>query len=178
MTSRRASKYSMTESKRERWTKEGRGQGEGEDYVPYFRRGDVPSRGLTWGLEGVKINRYHVFLSENERRTFEIVEHSDVWEDLKEQYPLSLEKTTQYAKDLGIKHPTDSRTGVLRVVTIDLLILAKGGKKVAWSVKPLSEIVKYRTAEKLELERFASICEGFEWSLIVDMDIPSTSGPN
>lgn len=58
-----------------------------------------------------------------ERNYFYLTEYSDVVIDLREQFPvLPFEETRLIADELGIKHPTDPKTGEPIVMTTDFLL--------------------------------------------------------
>lgn len=99
-------------TKIEKWIKEGRGSGVGSEYKPWLKIQDVASKGRSTRLKGIKTNRQHEFLSDLERNYFYLTEYSDVVVDIREQFPLlPLEETIVIADELGIKHPTDPKTG-------------------------------------------------------------------
>lgn len=104
----------------EKWIKEGRGSGVGIDYKPWLKIQDVSSLGRSTRLKGIKTNRQHEFLSDLERNYFYLTEYSDEVIDIREQFPLlPLEETIVIADELGIKHPTDLKTGKPIVMTTD-----------------------------------------------------------
>nr|WP_254052811.1 TnsA endonuclease N-terminal domain-containing protein [Bacillus sp. V59.32b] len=107
-------------SRTEKWIKEGRGSGFGAEYKPWLKIQDVSSKGRSTRLKGIKTNRQHEFLSDLERNYFYITEYSDLVIDIREQFPLlPLEETIVIADELGIKHPTNPRSGELIVMTTD-----------------------------------------------------------
>lgn len=58
-----------------------------------------------------------------ERNYFYLTEYSDVVINLREQFPvLPFEETRLIADELGIKHPTDPKTGEPIVMTTDFLL--------------------------------------------------------
>lgn len=58
-----------------------------------------------------------------ERNYFYLTEYSDVVIDFREQFPvLPLEETRLIADELGIKHPTDPKTGEPILMTTDFLL--------------------------------------------------------
>jgi hypothetical protein len=52
-------RYGFDEEKIERFEKEGRGRGRGADYLPWLTIRDVPSRGRSHRLQGIKTGRVH-----------------------------------------------------------------------------------------------------------------------
>jgi len=61
--------YRNSEAKNARWIKEGRGQGNGKDYKPWFTVRDVPSEGRSHRLFGHITHRTHHLLSDLELAT-------------------------------------------------------------------------------------------------------------
>ena len=125
----------------EKKMKEGYGQGIGIDYKPWITIQDVPSLGRVTRLKGYKIPRQFEFLSDLERNYFYLLEYSDLVEDIKEQYPLlPIEETIIIANELGIKHPTDLKSGEPIVMTTDFLVTTKNNKEV----KKFARTLKYK----------------------------------
>lgn len=88
---------------------DGRGSGIGADYKQWLKIQDISSKGRSTYLKGIKTNRQHEFL-DFERNYFYLTEYSDVFIDIREQFPLLLlEETIVIADELGIKHPTDPK---------------------------------------------------------------------
>ncbi|MCP1187729.1 TnsA endonuclease N-terminal domain-containing protein [Priestia flexa] len=148
-----------TESKIERWIKEGRGQGEGTNYQPWLEIQDVASEGYATRNKGWKTQRKHYFLSELELQYFYTLEWSPYVVDVREQYPLLqfsspyLERTIEIAERLGINHPKENgSTGPLKVITTDfyLIVRTKSGlKTVVRSIKPTNNLT-IRELEKYQ----------------------------
>ena len=63
-------RWEWTGAKFERYIKEGRGQGNGENYKPWITVSDFPSMGRSARSPGWKTNRVHHFLSDHERRRY------------------------------------------------------------------------------------------------------------
>jgi hypothetical protein len=84
--------------------KEGRGSGTGAEYQPFVTVHDFPSRGRVHRIFGIKTRRVHQLLSGLERNVFLGFEWPGSVTDVREQYPLRLEKTLKIAKDLGVPH--------------------------------------------------------------------------
>lgn len=130
-------KREVTDTKIDRFIKEGRGQGTGSDYLPWLRVQDVPSTGRSTRV-GWTTGRQHTFLSDLERDYFYALDFADEVTDIGEQYPLlPLDETKLIAEKLGVEHPKDPKTGVNIVMTTDFVITYKD-KEFARTVK-LSE---------------------------------------
>ena len=133
------------------------GVGEGIEYKPWIRVQDVPSKGLSAKIQGIKHSRPHHLLSEQETTFFYLAEFSSSVIDLREQFPLlPLSLSLKIAHTLGIKHPAVPTTKTPIVMTTDFVLTRTDGASKwyeAISVKPASELSDKRTAEKLEIER-------------------------
>lgn len=171
-----------TEAKFERYVKEGRGQGSGENYRPWITVQDFPSKGRSSRSPGWKTNRVHHFFSDHERRLFYLYEWSDAVTDIKEQFPLlDLDLTMKIADVMGMKYPIDPQSGTPYVFTTDFMLsVNQNGKKVeiARTVKPSAELSKKRVAEKLELERRYYATKGIDWGIVTEQEIPKILAGN
>lgn len=65
-------RYAIDENKIARFLKEGRERGGGrrESYMPWLTARDVPSRGRSHRIKGIKSGRIHHLLSDIERNAF------------------------------------------------------------------------------------------------------------
>jgi hypothetical protein len=169
-------------SKIEKWIKEGRGSGIGSEYKPWLKIQDVSSLGRSTRLKGIKTNRQHEFLSDLERNYFYITEFSDFIIDIREQFPLlPLEETLVIADELGIKHPTDPKTGEPIVMTTDFLLTINNGQsvfEVAHTIKMKDELLKERILEKFEIEREYWHRKEIDWGIVTEEEIPKTMARN
>ncbi|MGP4074020.1 TnsA endonuclease N-terminal domain-containing protein [Piscibacillus sp. B03] len=163
-------------SKVDKWIKEGRGTGVGLDYQPWIKIQDVSSLGRSTRLKGIKTGRQHEFLSDLERNYFYLTEFSDFVSDIREQYPLlPQEETIIIADELGIKHPTDPKTGDPIVMTTDFLLTVNKGQEVfevARTIKMKDELFKERVLEKFEIEREYWRRKNIDWAIVTDEYIP------
>lgn len=160
----------------ERWVKEGRGQGQGEGYKPWFTAKSVPSKGKTFRPKGIKTAREHLFLSEWEYFYFLLLDWSPIVVDISEQYPLldvagyDITETVSIAEELGVDHPIDPPGKDLKVMTTDFLVRYHN-YKLAVSFK-LSKSITAREVEKMEIERIYWEKRGVKWELVTEKDIP------
>ncbi|MBP3887979.1 MAG: hypothetical protein J6F30_10115, partial [Cellulosilyticum sp.] len=106
----------------EKKIKEGRCQGEGEDYKPYINNQDIASTGRTARHRGVKAARQVITLSDYETNCRRILEFSSKVVQIKEQYALNIEETQVIADALGIKHPRNPKTKELVPIDFDFFI--------------------------------------------------------
>ncbi|GAB6508339.1 transposase [Bacillus cereus] len=169
-------------SKIDKWLKEGRGTGVGADYKPWLNIQDVSSLGRSTRLKGIKTNRQHEFLSDLERNYFYLTEYSEITVDIREQFPLlPLEETIVIADELGIKHPTDSKTHEPVVMTTDFLLTVDKGDgivEVARTVKMKDELLKKRVMEKFDIERVYWERRKTDWGIVTELQIPKTFARN
>lgn len=82
----------------------------------------------------------HHLLSDIECRTFLIYDFHDGVRDIREQFPLDLERTRSIAKSAGTRHPVDSKSCVDLGQTANLVKdLERNGKvfTIARTIKPV-----------------------------------------
>lgn len=179
---RRRYHYAFDATKHKRFLKEGRGRGEGKDYLPWVHVQDVPSRGFSSRIKGWKTGRIHHLLSNYELYTFLVGEWSRFIVDIREQYPLlELEETLAIAKRCGIRHPTDPKTKYPIVMTTDFLFtLLLDGQRVlhACTFKHSKDLARKRTREKMEIEKRYWRERGVNWKIITEFDIPLVLAKN
>lgn len=169
-------------SKFEKWIKEGRGSGIGSEYKPWLKIQDVSSLGRSTRLKGIITNRQHEFLSDLERNYFYITEFSDYVIDIREQFPLlPLEETIVIANELGIKHPTDPKTGEPIVMTTVFLLTINNGQgviEVAHTIKMKDELLKENVLKKFEIEREYWLRKDIDWGIVTEGEIHKTMARN
>jgi len=133
------------------------GLGTGGSYKPWLRVQDVPSRGTSAKIQGVKTSRVHHLLSEGESCCFFQAEFLERVVDIREQFPLlPLSLCMSVAEQLGIRYPRIPATSTPVVMTTDLLLTCQNGNKIwyeAISVKQENSLHDKRVAEKLDVER-------------------------
>ncbi len=168
-------KREWTQAKLERFQKEGRGQGTGQNYVPWIKIQDFPSQGRSHRILGWKTGREHHLLSDLEKQTFYLFEWSDIVTDIREQYPLqNLELAFSIADEMNFKYPEDSKHKTPYLLTTDfLLTVEKEGKQtqVARTVKLAKDLEKKSVVEKLELERRYYLPLNINWGIITEKGI-------
>lgn len=158
--------------------KDGRGQGMGKDYQPWLTIQNVPSRGVSHRIYSHKTQRVHHLLSNLELYVFLILDWSNSVQDIREQFPLNIDDTREICLEHGLRH--SSIQGSDQVMTSDFLIDVNDKKKpqFAIQVKPLKELIKERTIEKLEIERRYWELKGIPWSIVTEQNIPTTARKN
>lgn len=170
-------RINSTDTRIEKWIKEGRGQGEGANYKPWLNIQDVASKGYATRDLGWKTNRIHHFLSNLEMQYFYTLEWSQEVEDIREQYPLlPIEKTIAIAEEIGVEHPRENgKTGPYKVITSDFFIVKrtkKGLETCIRTIKPVNNLT-VREMEKFDIERRYFSDMGINnWAIVTDSDLP------
>lgn len=185
-TSRRISSRIMTDEKIKKRVKAGFGEGEFEHYKPWIRVRDVPSKGSSYIVAGVKIGRTHHLLSKGEYYSFLIYENAPHVIDIREQFPLHPRiETASIAASLGYSPPIQPGSSEGLVLTTDLLItkLDANGNAIleAKSVKYLSDLQKAKDAgksleifERLHIERQYWANRNVQTELVIVEDLSET----
>jgi hypothetical protein len=177
MSKRRRVTTAETIKQRER---EGRGQGEGKNYKPYLNIQDVPSTGFRPRIMGIKTGRMHQYMSKFEENYHNLLEAAPTVIDIREQWPMDLQRTQLIAIHMGIAHPKDSRSQHPIVMTTDFFITRNtesGNVYIARTVKP-SDAFDKRTCEKLEIERLYYQMLGIDWGIVTENEIPISIADN
>ncbi|WP_442808925.1 TnsA endonuclease N-terminal domain-containing protein [Trinickia soli] len=168
-------RYSIDEKKRNRYIKEGRGQGAGATYKPWLTVQDVPSDGRAHRPFGWTTKRVHHLLSDIEYRHFLLLDWADEVTDIREQFPLDFERTLAIAEEAGIPHPSEPGTTEMQVMTTDFLCVLGSGlarRLVAWAIKPAEKLNDPRVVEKLEIERRYWEAQGdVEWYISTERQL-------
>jgi hypothetical protein len=160
----------------ERHIANGFGAGAGASYVPWLRVQDVPSRGRSHKIQGVKVDRIHHLLSDLERSYYLVCEFSEDVVDIREQYPLLPQENVQaIAASIGVSFPKYPGTTLPYVMTTDFLLTVRESNG---SFKSVARTVKYqkdldgkgakRTLEKFEIERRFWKGQGVDWSIVTE----------
>lgn len=156
---------------RNRKNQKNRGEGHGANYVPYIKVNDFNSLGTTCNPVDWKTGRTMHFLSQGEMYMYYLLRWNDNVVDIREQYPLELDKTVAIAKELGVRHPKNNSTKM----TSDLLVDYDDGKQEVYSVKrKASDLENKRTREKLLIEELYWTRQGIKFQTVLtetlDMD--------
>jgi hypothetical protein len=167
--------------------REGRGQNEHDEYLPWLNGREVPGRGRPSRHKGWKTGRPHYLLSKLEKKYHNTLEWSKIVTDIREQFPLlPLEETVEIAKQCGFDHPgvpnkDDPKVLEPIVMTTDFLItLMIDGKRVerARTVKYADDLQNPRVLEKLEIERRYWEARGISWGIVTEHEIPFVLADN
>lgn len=171
-----------TEHEVEKLTAEGRGKGEGKDYLPWIRTEEISSLGTSRKVFGLKTHREHHLLSDVEFDLFLLLEWAADVVDIREQFPLDREITVELAKMLGIQHPTYPGTKIPAVLTADFLVTRTTGNSKtlqAFNAKTASELESTsRSLEKLEIQRTYFSSMGFQHHIVLDSELPKAACRN
>lgn len=169
-------KYVIDDDKIARYIKEGRGQGSGANYKPWLTIHDVPSEGRVHRPTGWKTKRVHHFLSDIEYRHFLLLDWADEVTDIREQFPLDLDRTKEISHAFGIPHPIVPGSGNFEVMTTDFLVVLGEGETrrlIAWAIKPAEKLSDARVIEKLEIERRYWVEQtDVQWYISTERELP------
>ena len=165
--------YPFTEEKFDRWTKQGRGTGAKEFWLPWLTEADLPPRfGHKTRYASAICPRVGIALSSIEvitRSYYEFVSNVD---DVREQFPLDREQTRRIARKLGIKHPCDPDSRVDIVMTTDLVVSLKEPDgsflELPRSCKSHTRVHDFNQAEHAEIERRYWADRGRNWRMVTD----------
>jgi len=170
-----------------RWLAQGYGQGVGKQYRPFFHVRDVPSRGRSSMVLGLKTGRVHHYLSDLEYACHILAEYASTVTDIQEQFALlTCDDTQTIAEGLGIRHPVYPGTNTPTIMTSDLVLTVRKEQNLVttvFCVKPSSEIDpkhphSRRVMEKLLIEKTYWSQQEVAWYLITERDIPATRVKN
>lgn len=143
----------------------------GKDYRPFLQVHRVPSKGICSRLLGSKTHRIHHTLSLIETKCLYLFEFAPYIKDIREQFPLPLNRTQQIADTMGVIHPrkrverttTYVRAGRTTIVvelgmqpvemTTDFVLTLTDDSLLAISVKYEKDCQRRRVREKLLIER-------------------------
>ncbi|ACB83844.1 heteromeric transposase endonuclease subunit TnsA [Natranaerobius thermophilus JW/NM-WN-LF] len=152
-----------------------------EKYKPFIAIRNVPSLGRSSRILGIKTNRQHEFLSDLERNYYHILEFSDHVIDIREQFPLQLERTLLIADELGVKHPIHPKTKDPVHITSDFNITIKEDKKakdLVRTIKRKDDLLDKRTIEKFEIEKRYWDVLNIDWGIVTEKEIDKTLALN
>ena len=163
-----------TEKQQDNWIKEGRGQGYLKNYKPWVTVRDFGSKGRSHRVYGHTTKRTHHLLSDLELATFLLLDWNPSVIDIREQFPLPLQATTQIAEQAQITHPRVRNA--LQIMSSDFYIDHKNSKQPNFvlQTKYVADLEDIRTIEKLELERRYWESTKIPWYILTEKDIPAT----
>lgn len=152
----------------------GKGLGEYAEYTPWLNVRDVPSKGFSNEIYGIKSRRVHHLLSTPELECFFLCElNSDVL-DVREQFPLlDIELIERITQQLKVRPSLDTYNGKSepRIFTTDLLLTIKDGRQTKYEAisvkKDYASLTSKRALELQEIERLYWNLQGVKWRLFI-----------
>ena len=171
------------DQKLKQYIKEGRGQGELDQYRPWLTTQDIASSGRSSRVKGWKTGRIHHFLSDIETRYFYLLEYDghEIW-DIREHYPALDLQDILGDCDIDMQKFCDKDSGTAHVFAVTFLLTllnAEGRKRyVARSVKAVAELSKPKVLERFELMRRYFVEKGIDWGIVTQHDINVTRAKN
>ncbi|MBB6215104.1 hypothetical protein HNQ80_001193 [Anaerosolibacter carboniphilus] len=179
-------KYNLNwnEEKFKRFLKEGRGQGTGVDYNPWWKINDYPSLGRATRVFSWKSNRIHHFFSDIQTKYFYLLDWQDIVLDIREHFPLiDIDETIKQKEDLNFDMFKDKETGTPYVITTTFLVTIKNNNDskpqyIARTVKSYTELEKKKTLERMEIEKRYWEYKGIDWGIVTQKEIPAVFAKN
>lgn len=171
-----AGRINWTEKKIAEMVANGHGRGVGAEYIPWIHVRDFSSRGTSRRAPSHKTGRKHQLLSDVEFDLFLLLEWSQEFSDIREQYPLDRDLTQDVARTLGIKYPCYPNTHIPTVMTVDFLCTRHttgGDEFVAFNAKRQEEAEDERSLMKLEIQRTSLELIGIPHYLVYHNDLPA-----
>lgn len=164
---------------------EGRGQGEGINYIPWLQVYKFRTKTGRTREPGWTTGRPHHLFSFLEQKLFLILDWSDIVIDIQEQYPMfDYELAQEIAKELNWEYPVNRKSKFPYILTTDFLVYYKENgevKKIALAVKhssALKECDKSKESDekdvlaRLELEYRYWNLKKIEWKLVTEKHVP------
>ena len=155
--------------------KQHRGTGRGSSYIPFCKPTDFNSLGTTTFLTDWIIGRQVHLLSMGEKSYYYLLRYDPHIADVREQYPLELEKTVSIAHQNGFRHPKNNSTHM----TTDFLVTYRDGHYEAHSLKTSRNILSSRrVCEKLYIEKCYWESIGIPFLLVFKEDLDTAYTDN
>lgn len=176
-----ASKWSK--EKLQRYLNEGRGQGTGEEYLPWLKTYEFSSQGRSTRIYGLKTKRTHHLHSDNQYRAFLLFEFNSTVIDIRESFPLlDVMEVINDKGNLRFDKFTDKETMEPYILTTNFLLTMKDTNgdvmEIARTVKNTTELKRKITFEKLEIERRYWQERGVNWKVITEKQLPRQLAKN
>ncbi|MCD7763000.1 MAG: TnsA endonuclease N-terminal domain-containing protein [Lachnospiraceae bacterium] len=119
----------------------GRGTGSGSNYKPWIKARDISSIGTKGIIKDWKDGRQRHLLSQNEVYFYYILRWDDAVTDIREQFPLNIEKTKLIASKLGVKHPGNGYEPMTTDFLVDYIDDKGIVRQKAYSVKSNRSVI-------------------------------------
>lgn len=158
---------------------EGRGTGNGANYVPWFSVPDFHSSGFRRMVWSPRLKRVIHLFSDLEYRIFLWLEANESYKEIRECFPLNQQATQRLAEKLGLRHP--AAFGVQVVMTTDFLVEVVNGSAssyLAIAVKYEKELRDPRVREKLSLEEAYHTEKGHAFQVMTEQSVSDTEFQN
>lgn len=166
--------HQYSEDMNSKLREEGRGKGEGAEYRPWIIINDFASRGRGHRIPDPYFGRTHYFFSDLEARYFFYLRWDESVLDIREQYPLSPDRTLKIAERLGVRHHRNP-DGSLFVMTTDFLITRRDAEsgEVCYYARSVKRADDLRTSdtrlkEKLQIEYEYWHAFGVDWKVVTE----------
>lgn len=164
-----ATRYVSEEKK----IKEGRGTGRWEDYKPWINACEIGGTGTVSTMPDWKHGRAIQCLSQGELFAYALLRWQDDVDDILEQYPLHLDKTTEIARRLGYRVSNNGRTHM----TTDFVVV-KGRDVEAYSIKPSRNALTERDKELQKIEEIYWKAQEVPWHQWFSDEMDKTKAQN
>lgn len=167
-------------TKQDRRTKEGRGQGSGEDYIPYNKTQHMHGRSNKTRAMGQTTGRMHHLATNLHLKIFTVFDYSSSITDIQEEFPLPLEDTVLIAQRYELNHPK-AKDGTPKVITTDFrLTVERNGheKTYARAVRTSAALSAKIGLHQLEIQRRYFQTLGIDWGIITEIDFPEILAEN
>jgi hypothetical protein len=148
--------------------RQGRGIGQGLGYMRWLRIRDVPSRGTSSSVLGIRMQRPYHMLSELETTYFFLMERKASVIDIREQWPIfHIDRTLELCAEQSVRH--NFRGAYPEPFTIDFLVTEEIDGKIshrAASIKTPEDAANPDIRRRLSVEHAWCQERGIPWALI------------
>jgi len=158
---------------------EGRGTGNGENYIPWFFVRDFHSSGFRRMVWSPRLQRVIHLFSDLEYRIFLWLEANERYTEIRECFPLNRHITVSLADGLGLRHP--AAFGVNVVMTSDFFLKVVNGSATTYlaiAVKYAKDLRNPRVQEKLRLEEEYHKKQGHAFQVMTEESVSDTEFQN
>lgn len=150
------------------WIRRGKGVGKGDQYRPWLRVRDVPSKGTSAQISGIVVRRSHHLLSQKETTYFFLVERQEATVDIQECWPiLDIDRTLELCATMGVRH--QYRGHYPAPFTIDFLITESIDGQLRYraaSIKTPEDAANPEVRRRLEVEHRWCQEHDIPWTLV------------
>ena len=149
-------------------------------YEPFWRVEDVRSSGIKTKIAHFSTpGRVMHLLSQNELWMYLDIAQNPLIAETYEQFAIPLEFSLPIAEALGVKHPIYiGSKGIPIVQTIDFVSIRLDGTRVAHPVKQESDALRFRTQEKLAIQKAYCELEHIDYELVTSTTLRTVKSEN